>query len=165
MINSNDDQKVLDRAEYMETVGGRIRELVIGYANTRLLMIWLVLVVLLAYVAGLFGIRLVFVIPLLTYLLWNILSMSYKREQIKYTSHLHNMYRFATMNTDFETADSINTALMRIWNVLEPVLSSKLIEALQPILGHVKFGQFVSDSSRQDITIMDVFKLSVGNFF
>jgi Ca2+-dependent lipid-binding protein len=108
-----------------------------------------ILIVISSYASGFFKLNIFVMGSLLSYVLWNVMKRMRQREERMYIAQLHHLYRSVTMNADFEDAEWINTILVHLWSVLEPVLSQKIVEALQPILNQVKFKQYVKEKKRE----------------
>jgi Ca2+-dependent lipid-binding protein len=142
------EEDLLDETEKItnsaDALVNRVRDRATLYANRAFFMFLAAVVIVLSYGAGFFRFKILFVVPLLVYTIWSIFQGMQEREHVRYTAHLHQVYRSATMNTDFEAAQWINTALARVWNVFEPVISARIIAEVQPVFDNLKFAQFVS---------------------
>jgi Ca2+-dependent lipid-binding protein len=142
-------QELRNELELISTPGGRIRDLMNQHFNKTLMILWVILIVISSYASGFFKLNIFVMGSLLSYVLWNVMKRMRQREERMYIAQLHHLYRSVTMNADFEDAEWINTILVHLWSVLEPVLSQKIVEALQPILNQVKFKQYVKEKKRE----------------
>jgi Ca2+-dependent lipid-binding protein len=140
VANNQSDRELRQELELFSTPGGRIKYLMSEHINRALLIAWVMIVITLSYAAGSFRLNVTLITPLFSYVLWSVMMIIRRREKQRYLAQLRDIYRSATMNTDFEDANWMNTTLSRMWGIFEPVLCRKISEALQPILEQAKFG-------------------------